>query len=239
MIKTLAFDLGGVIVDFTHRSITQKFSDISGLSDSEIFDFIFNSGIEKLYDTGKISTAEFYEKVKTFLKTGMSFEEFRKIWTEIFYEKPEISLLIKQLSLHNNLVLISNTNDLHFPYCYENFPVLKYFNQFFLSYKMGIRKPSELIFRRVIEELGIGAGEILFIDDIEEYGGTYLNGSCSNKLSNRIQELLLRENTPRKQYLYSKRIHGVGMLARLSPENVAERCRRYFAPVYRTLLALR
>ena len=78
-----------------------------------------------------------------------------------------------------------------------------------------------------------------FIDNIEEYGGTYLNGSCSIKLSNRIQEILLSESTPRNQYLYSKRIHGVGMLARLAPENVAERCRLYFAPVYRRLLELR
>lgn len=75
-------------------------------------------------------------------------------------------------------------------------------------------------------------------DDIEEYGGAYLNGSCSIKLSNRIQELLLQENTTNKQYLYSKRVHGVGMLARLTPANVALKCRRYFAPVYRILWAL-
>lgn len=78
-----------------------------------------------------------------------------------------------------------------------------------------------------------------FIDNIEEYGGTYLNGSCCTKLSNRIQEILITESTSRKQYLYSKRIHGVGMLARLAPENVAEKCRLYFAPVYRKLLELR
>lgn len=78
-----------------------------------------------------------------------------------------------------------------------------------------------------------------FIDNIEEYGGTYLNGSCSSKLSERIQEILFSEGTPKKQYLYSKRIQGVGMLARLVPDNVAERCRLYFAPVYRRLLELR
>lgn len=77
-----------------------------------------------------------------------------------------------------------------------------------------------------------------FIGDIEEYGRTYQNGSCSNKLSDRIQEILPNASNSRRQH-YSKRVHGVGMLARLTPENLAEKCRRYFAPTYRRLQELK
>jgi len=76
-----------------------------------------------------------------------------------------------------------------------------------------------------------------FMNDIEEYGGDYLNGSCSIKLSSRIQDIF--ENNSKKHCFYSKRIHGVGMLARLDPVSVAEKCRRYFAPIYRILSSLR
>ena len=40
-----------------------------------------------------------------------------------------------------------------------------YFDDFFLSYKMGMSKPSPEIFSKVAEGLGINPCEALFIDD--------------------------------------------------------------------------
>ena len=77
-----------------------------------------------------------------------------------------------------------------------------------------------------------------FINNIEEYGGYYHNGSCYNKLSTRIQQIFNGINSQPNYIEYSKRIHGVGMLARLDPSIVAEKCRLYFAPVYRRLVEL-
>ena len=40
-----------------------------------------------------------------------------------------------------------------------------YFEQVFLSYEMHLIKPSEEIFKRVLDEAGIMAEQTLFVDD--------------------------------------------------------------------------
>jgi len=166
MSKVIAFDLGGVILDFTHRNITSKFSNISGKCEPEIFDFIFNSGLEKDYDTGKISTQQFFEKIKSFLEVEISLAQFSKFWTEIFSEKPGMRSLLNNLKrMDNKITLLSNTNELHFSYCMKTFPFLTIFDEYFVSYKMGVRKPSAEIFRMMKEKLN---DDFIFIDDLKE-----------------------------------------------------------------------
>jgi glucose-1-phosphatase len=169
MIKTIVFDLGGVILDFSHKIIANKLSNISVRNETEIFDFIFKSGIEKLYDTGKISSQEFYKEVKVFLNSDISYETFSVIWQEIFYEKPEMTEFLRLLKKNNyQIVLLSNTNELHFNYCLNKYPILNIFDKYFLSYQLGFRKPDSEIFNRLILELNNKTEELLFIDDVVE-----------------------------------------------------------------------
>jgi putative hydrolase of the HAD superfamily len=66
------------------------------------------------------------------------------------------------------IVLLSNTNELHFNYCLRTFPVFKKIPKYFLSYELGIRKPSKEIFQKLIAALDLKPEELLFVDDIEE-----------------------------------------------------------------------
>jgi len=168
MNKKIVFDLGGVILDFDHTIITKKLSKISSFQELEIFEFIFKSGLEKDYDTGKISSIFFYEKIIDYLKVKLSYEEFFSIWNNIFFEKYEISEFIKQIYKNYDIYLLSNTNKEHFNYCLKQFPILKNFKKYFLSYEIGFRKPDKRIFLYMIDELKVLPNEILFIDDIEE-----------------------------------------------------------------------
>jgi HAD superfamily hydrolase (TIGR01509 family) len=63
------------------------------------------------------------------------------------------------------LFLLSNTNALHFDYIQENYPVLKHFFQFILSYKVGSRKPEKGIYEYLLQQAGLPPEQILFIDD--------------------------------------------------------------------------
>jgi len=168
MIKKCVFDLGGVILNFDHTIITKKLSKISGLQESEIFEFIFKSGLEKDYDTGKISSQYFYEKIIIFLKVKLNYEDFFSIWNKIFFDKYEINEFIQNIYQKYDIYLLSNTNEEHFNYCLKQFPILKNFKKHFLSYEIGCRKPDKRIFLYMIDELNVLPNEILFIDDIEE-----------------------------------------------------------------------
>ena len=169
MIKVIVFDLGAVVVDFDHTIISKKLSDISSKTEEEMYEHIFKSGIEQLYDTGKISSQEFYKSAIDFLKIDISFESFAKIWNEIFFEKPEMNHFISNIDTQKyKKFLLSNTNELHFEYCMNNYPILKSFDKYFLSYKLGMRKPNLDIYEYLIKNSPCNPEEILFIDDKKE-----------------------------------------------------------------------
>ena len=169
MIKVIVFDLGGVIVDYDHGIIAKKLSYISSKTEEEMYDYIFTSGIEQQYDTGKISSEEFYNFAIDYLKIDMFFESFSKIWSEIFFEKPEMNDFIAGIeSQKYKKLILSNTNELHFEYCMNHYPILKSFDQYFLSYKLGMRKPNLNIYEYLIRNSSYNPNEILFIDDKKE-----------------------------------------------------------------------
>ncbi len=59
---------------------------------------------------------------------------------------PEMEEVVTRLAKGYPLFLLSNTNALHFEYIQENYPVLKHFSHFILSYKVGSRKPEKGIY---------------------------------------------------------------------------------------------
>jgi putative hydrolase of the HAD superfamily len=67
------------------------------------------------------------------------------------------------------LILISNTNELHFDFIRENFKVIELFDDLVLSYRIGYSKPHKEIFREALKRAGSSPEECLYIDDIEGF----------------------------------------------------------------------
>ncbi|UOF91458.1 DUF4276 family protein [Fodinisporobacter ferrooxydans] len=84
--------------------------------------------------------------------------------------------------------------------------------------------------------------------NIESFGGHHVNGSCSTKLSAKIEEVF--ENPLfMKQFInvmkecntkleYSKRVHGAVMLQHIDPQKVDRNCRKFFSVAFRQLSTL-
>jgi putative hydrolase of the HAD superfamily len=168
-IKVIIFDLGKVIVDFDHGTICNRLASYCSFTPEQIYSLAFTSKLEAYFDEGKITPQEFYKKTKLYLNIDIPREVFKKIWNEIFTLKSGIVPIISNLKPHYKLLCLSNTNPWHFNYCREQFPVLKLFDAFILSYKVGERKPHTRIFREAIKRAGALPHECLYIDDIEEY----------------------------------------------------------------------
>lgn len=75
--------------------------------------------------------------------------------------------LVEHLVPEYRLMLLSNTNQLHFRYVMELLPVLKKFERYFLSYEIGFLKPEPAIYNYVLSKLDIPANRLLFIDGRE------------------------------------------------------------------------
>ena len=170
MIKTIIFDFGDVFINLDKEGALklalEKF-EITEL-DEEL------QSINALYEQGLISTDEFLDfYADNFPK--LSRNELKSIWNHIIKDFPEHRLqFIKQLAKDNNhqLILLSNTNELHIDYIKKNVSFYEEFkncfDQFYLSHEINLRKPNADIFNFVLIENNLNAEECLFIDDTLE-----------------------------------------------------------------------
>ncbi len=174
MIKVILFDLGNVILPFSHFQIAEKLLRFSGKKEfqdpSKIFSYLFDfqSGAVNRFDTGKVSPLRFFQSIKENLLLSLSFEEFVPIWTDIFTENKEVSETILSLKGKCRLGLLSNTDPLHFQHVLSKFPILSAFDQWILSYETGLKKPDARIYQKAMEWASVRPEEILFIDDMEK-----------------------------------------------------------------------
>jgi putative hydrolase of the HAD superfamily len=174
-IEVILYDLGNVILPFNHFQIAEKLSRFSRRKEfqdpSKVFSYLFDfeKGAVNGYEVGKVSSSEFFQSLKEFLKLSLSFEEFVPVWNEIFIENEEVSQIILSQKGRRKLGLLSNTNPLHFDYILSKFSIIRVFDQWILSHKMGFKKPAVEIFQKAIEWASVEPRRILFIDDMKKH----------------------------------------------------------------------
>jgi len=174
-VDVVLFDLGNVILPFSHFQIAEKLARYTSEPEhpgpKEIFAYLFDHerGFVNEYESGKVSTHEFFQSLRHHLGLSLSFEAFVPIWNEIFTENREVSEIILALKGKKRLGLISNTNPLHFEYALRTFPVLRAFDQSILSHEVGFKKPAVEIFQKAMDWASVPAEKIVLIDDMERH----------------------------------------------------------------------
>ena len=172
VIRLIIFDLGKVILDFSHLKIAEglaRHSEHKRYQDpgNMMEDMLLNgNGVIARYDNGNMTTEEFFSYIKETFGLTISFLQFKRIWTEIFTENKGVGDLIEQLKKDFTLFLLSNTNELHFTYIKERFPLVHKFDRWVLSYETGLSKPDPEIYRLALSQAGVKPEETIFIDDI-------------------------------------------------------------------------
>lgn len=165
----IIFDLGKVILDFDHRNITRRLAERSRISEERVHDVIFGGDRERSYDRGKISSRDFYRDVVESLGIDVPFQEFKDIWTRIFTSNDDVCNVIRMLKKRYKLLLLSNTNEMHFDYVSGIFEILRTFDDYVLSYRVGERKPHPKIYLTALQKAGCPVGACIYIDDMEPY----------------------------------------------------------------------
>jgi FMN phosphatase YigB (HAD superfamily) len=171
MIKALIFDLCGVIVPLDYERRYAMFVPHSPYSAEEIPQRIGESGLIESVDTGKLTPQEFAKGIAEVLKlNGMGFDEFCHIWDGVF-QPPETLLpeeFLVSLREKCKMVLLSNTNPIHFSYIREHYALVRHFDDYVLSYQVGARKPAAKMYEEAVARAGCRPEECLFIDDLQK-----------------------------------------------------------------------
>jgi FMN phosphatase YigB (HAD superfamily) len=170
MIKTVIFDLGRVIVPFDFRRGYALLEPICGVPAADISARIAATGLVPRFESGQIEAKPFVAELTERLGLKITYEEFCEIWMSIFLPDTLIPEdLVETIGRTHRLVLLSNTNPIHFEGVRERYPLLRHFNGFVLSHEVKAMKPSPVIYRKAIEVAGCSPGECFFTDDIAEY----------------------------------------------------------------------
>lgn len=170
MIKAVIFDLGNTIVPFDFRRGYAAMERRCKYPAAEIPKRIGATDLVVRFESGKVDQHAFVKELCGILDLEMSFEEFRDVWFSIFLPETLVSEdWLAALKERYRLVLLSNTNTLHFEMLEANYPILRLFEQRVLSNEVGAMKPSPIIYERAVELAGCRPGECFFTDDVAVY----------------------------------------------------------------------
>lgn len=163
-------DLGGVLYRIDESNASNGLMAFSELCRSDFLLVIETEGFKNIianYEKGIISTKQFYEGMCNSLKLKCSLEEFKIAWNSTLYCFFDDAVEnIKKLQSKGNVVLLSNTNELHFRrFEPESRGILPLFDACFFSFQIGMRKPDQEIFCYVIDKMNFDPKKTIFIDD--------------------------------------------------------------------------
>jgi len=170
LIKAVIFDLGRVIVPFDFARGYSRISALTGLPQSEIPERIRPSGLVERLESGTIEPRDFFRQLSEVLGLKCSYREFCEIWSSIFLPATLISEeMLAKIAARYRLVLLSNTNAIHFDMIRANYPHLRHFHALVLSHEAGAMKPSPRIYEQAVTAAGCRPEECFFTDDVAEY----------------------------------------------------------------------
>jgi len=170
MVKTVIFDLGRVLIPFDFMRGYRAMEAHCDLSASEIPKRIATTDLVVRFESGLIEPEEFVRELSAILNLSIDYDRFCEIWSSIFLPDPLLpDALLEALHRRYRLVLLSNTNAIHFKMVSENYPLLRHFDRYILSHEVKAMKPDARIFEAAVEAAGCAPSECFYTDDIAAY----------------------------------------------------------------------
>lgn len=169
--KALIFDLGGVIVPLDFQQAYTRMEPLCAYSAAEIPKRIGSTDLVRRLECGQIEPEPFAHELLTLLGAKpMPYEEFQQFWSWIFRPGPILpESLFRSLREQYRLILLSNTNSMHYELLSRQYPLLDLFHEKVLSYKVGAMKPDPAIYLEAIKQAGCLPEECFFTDDVLPY----------------------------------------------------------------------
>jgi putative hydrolase of the HAD superfamily len=166
-VRSLLFDLGGVVIAFDFRRAFQLWASRAGCEPSTLEErFSLDEPYER-HERGEIPASGYFAALRQSLAIELSDEEFIEGWNDVYLGLvPGIDDLLSSAREHLPLFAFTNSNPTHkttWERLYAN--DLTPFRAIFVSSDLGCRKPDPEAFTLVARNMGFEPSEVLFFDD--------------------------------------------------------------------------
>ncbi|MEW9094057.1 MAG: HAD family phosphatase [Clostridiaceae bacterium] len=169
MIKTIIFDLGNVLLNFSPiEYLSSKIPD--EIKVQEVYKEIFLSEEWILLDRGDITEEEAVDRIynrssnnKKLIKLSM------ENWYELLTPIEESVKILKEVKLSGYKTLaLSNFHLLAYENVIKKYNFFNYFDGGIISFKENLLKPENEIYKKLIMKYNIEPKEAIFIDDTKD-----------------------------------------------------------------------
>ncbi len=164
----IALDSGKVLINFDYAILTQRLSRLAGFEiDPEMV-----SRMEELNSFMQIGQLTWEQAIKT-MNRLMDVEIREKDWHALYCGvfQQEISGMretLTHLKKKYRLVVLSNTDQIHWSYLLRHFPIYQLLDGWIVSHQEKVAKPDPVIYRILMERHCEGHFPAFFTDDLSE-----------------------------------------------------------------------
>jgi putative hydrolase of the HAD superfamily len=168
LVKNIIFDFGGVFYDVDYRRTLEALAKLSPEGEKllamELDDIL---DMPEIFEKGLIDSASFISDLRKQYKIQSAEQDIIDAWNAMLIGlKPDAIAMAEEFTKHFNIIILSNTNEIHFEKfkdeCNDFFPK---FQEVFFSHEIGMRKPDMNIFDFVCRKMNFSHDETIFIDD--------------------------------------------------------------------------
>lgn len=166
MIKTILWDVGGVLLRTENHMPRLALAEKFGLTCHELEILVFSDSDQHRAQLGKISEEEHFINIANSLRFP---EEEILIFKDQFFAGDkidhEIIAWINSLRLRYQMAILSNAMTGLREALTHKYPINQYFDKIYISAELRLMKPNHAIYQFVMEDLLRKPEEIVFIDD--------------------------------------------------------------------------
>lgn len=165
------FDLGNVLLFFSHRRAAEQLARLAECSADEVWQFAYASDVNHRCDASRMSAHEFCDLFRQQFGVTHDDATIRHAASDIFTANtPMIETLTQLKQAGCRIGVLSNTCDMHVEWLVEQrrFPPLpEVFDEHVYSYRERLMKPERSIYELAARRAGVAPSEVFYVDDLE------------------------------------------------------------------------
>lgn len=168
--QVLLFDLGKVLLSFSHDLMCEQVGRRCGVSATQAREVLFATDVHWPYEKGEITTAQVVQRLESRFSVTLDPQQIVDDLGDIFRLNAGMMPILSGLKAAGwRTGILSNTCDAHWTVARRKFSFLEHFFDFFVtSFEAGEIKPFPGIYQSAAKIADCDARDILFVDDLLE-----------------------------------------------------------------------
>ena len=161
----IVIDVGRVLVDIDPDRVLRDLSRRAGrhiqMPPPDDLDIM----LLPLY-VGARSWTDLLETINRALGLSLAGDEWREIWCSIITgEVPGMRQALSELKNEFTFVGFSNTDEVHWNYILDTYPIFQLLDGWVVSFKEGVMKPDPAMYKQVVDRYSKGRPPFFYTDD--------------------------------------------------------------------------